>query len=97
MELKLHPLAQKEIRDAIAYYEKQELGLGRRFRHCVYSKIDTLQSFPQRAARVFGPFRRLMITRFPYGIVYKIDGNLLIIIAIAHQNRKPNYWHDRIS
>jgi plasmid stabilization system protein ParE len=39
--------------------------------------------------------RRVMIRRFPYSIVYRVDGEDIRILAVAHQHRRPGYWTGR--
>jgi len=41
--------------------------------------------------------RRCLIKRFPYSILYGINVDMIVIIAIAHLHRKPNYWQGRLS
>ena len=36
------------------------------------------------------------MTRFPYGVMYGIDEDTIIVIAVAHLHRDPRYWIDRI-
>ena len=46
--------------------------------------------------RVFDPpFRKLNTDRFPYQIVYLIEGETIIVVAVMHQSRKPGYWKER--
>ena len=40
--------------------------------------------------------RRYVITRFPYGIVYQIRANEILVVAVMHLKRQPDYWIDRI-
>jgi hypothetical protein len=41
-----------------------------------------------RSARV----RRYRLNRFPYGLVYAVLDNEIVIVAIMHLHRKPDYW-----
>ena len=41
--------------------------------------------------------RRCRLRRFPYSVVYTQDGNDLLVLAIAHQHRKPDYWRNRFN
>jgi len=34
--------------------------------------------------------------RFPYGVIYQISEDEVLIVAIMQLNRKPNYWQSRI-
>ncbi|TMA93261.1 MAG: type II toxin-antitoxin system RelE/ParE family toxin [Deltaproteobacteria bacterium] len=40
--------------------------------------------------------RRCLIARFPYGLIYGIDGDTIVVVAVAHLHRRPRYWIDRI-
>ncbi len=40
--------------------------------------------------------RRRVVRRFPYSILYRIDVDEIVIVAIMHQKQKPNYWIDRL-
>lgn len=37
-------------------------------------------------------FRRCQLTGFPYGVIYEKVGDDLIIVAVAHLHREPDYW-----
>nr|CBX31560.1 hypothetical protein N47_E50720 [uncultured Desulfobacterium sp.] len=42
------------------------------------------------------PFRRHLLPKFPYSIIYAIEPDHIRIIAVAHSKRKPGYWSARI-
>ena len=41
--------------------------------------------------------RRKSLARFPYSVLYTVDPDVLYIVAVAHQKRRPNYWLRRLS
>jgi hypothetical protein len=43
-----------------------------------------------------GECRKVRVERFPYSVIYRIKGDQLQIIAVAHMNRRPGYWKDRL-
>jgi len=83
-------------RDAIEYYELQLTGLGRRFFNEVMETIDLIIQFPQLWAQNSEHTRKAVLRKFPYNLVYSILNNKIYIIAVAHQNRVPEYWIDRL-
>lgn len=89
--------ALEELLNIEAYLEAQREGLSEGFRREVDSTIDFLLTFPE-AAPVIHPkgARRAYLERFPYGIVYLLKEDLLLVIAISHNKRAPNYWEDRL-
>jgi toxin ParE1/3/4 len=50
---------------------------------------------PKRWPRIYGPFRRYLLHRFPFSAVYIERGDFIEIIAVAHHRRKPGYWIER--
>lgn len=38
--------------------------------------------------------RFVSLHRFPYSLIYRFDGNIAEIVAVAHSKRRPGYWTD---
>jgi plasmid stabilization system protein ParE len=96
MNLEMHPEARLEFREAIAYYEdcRECLGLG--FSREVYLSINSIAETPQLWSKFSFNSRRFLTKRFPYSIIYQILEDSVLIVAVAHQSRKPGYWKDRL-
>ncbi len=95
MTFSFHPAAESEFYDAIDFYEQCELGLGYDFSIEVYSCINNVLSFPELWPVLEGDIRRCLTNRFPFGILYNINGNDIFILAIMHLSKKPGYWKER--
>lgn len=39
---------------------------------------------------------RCLLARFPYGLIFGVDGKMLVVVAVAHLHREPRYWADRL-
>lgn len=89
------PEAQAEFLAAVQYYEDCQHGLGRRFRHVVEFAIQKIVETPFRYRVLKAPFRRHLLSKFPYSIIYSIEPDHIRIIAVAHNKRKPGYWLNR--
>jgi toxin ParE1/3/4 len=92
----LHPEAQKELRDAAVYYEKQNAGLGFRFIDAVESGFRQIQRSPATWRCLRGDIRRFLVKTFPYGIVYAAVEDEIFVLAIMHLKREPDYWLGRV-
>ena len=91
-----HRLASGELREAIHFYERQSPGLGNRFLAEVEAAVELLHQFPEIGTRVVGPLRRVLVSGFPYDLVYRLTGrNQIRILAVAHHRREPGYWAGR--
>ena len=95
MKVSLLPLAQKELDEAFTWYEEQVVGLGDSFLDEFNQSVKLIVSFPELYEQIYDNLRRCLMNRFPYGIIYGIDGEMIIIIAVAHLKRKPKYWSKR--
>ncbi|MDY6990629.1 MAG: type II toxin-antitoxin system RelE/ParE family toxin [Thermodesulfobacteriota bacterium] len=89
------PDARAEFLAAIQYYEDCRQGLGRRFRLVVESATRSIAEAPFRYRVVQPPFRRLLLTKFPYALIYTIEPDHIRVVAVAHTKRTPGFWLDR--
>ncbi|MCR4317350.1 MAG: type II toxin-antitoxin system RelE/ParE family toxin [Planctomycetes bacterium] len=96
MTFSFHPEAKAEFDDAIAYYENQDSWLGIDFFFAVEDAIESILEFPRAWPQVYESARPCLVGRFPYGVVYTIESNGILIHAIMHLSRDPEYWVDRI-
>ncbi|OGQ69183.1 MAG: plasmid stabilization protein, partial [Deltaproteobacteria bacterium RIFCSPLOWO2_12_FULL_42_16] len=90
-----HPDAEKELNEAIAYYNECQNGLGLEFAKELYLSIQNILSFPHAWAPLSANTRRCLTNRFPYGVIYQITDEEVFIIAVMYLNREPSYWKNR--
>ncbi len=95
MRVLFSPEAREEFEDAFAYYERQQQGLGQRLRHDTRQSLQRIRKWPLSCAVETGDIRRLLLTRFPYKVLYSVEADHLYVIAFAHQHRAPEYWTER--
>ncbi len=89
-------IAKSELDDAVKYYNLQVDGLGNRYKNEAQSTIKRMSIFPMAYIEVRSQVRRCIMHKFPYSIYYSIQENMVLILAIAHQHRKPDYWIKRV-
>lgn len=58
--------------------------------------VQSIATSPQTWPILQGDLRRRLIRRFPYGVLYRIEPEEIIIVAISHLRKKPGYWNKRI-
>jgi plasmid stabilization system protein ParE len=97
MQVEFAPEARAEFDDARRYYEQQVPGLGERFRVEVRDALRRMRQWPLAALVERGDIRRLVLSRFPYKLLYAVEADHLYVVAVAHQHRAPEYWVDRRS
>lgn len=96
MNLEMHPEARLEFREAVAYYGDCREGLGIEFSREIYASIYYIAEMPLVWSKLSDNSRRFSAKRFPYSIIYQVFNDDILIVAIAHQSRKPGYWKDRL-
>ena len=92
-----HPEARFEYREAAAFYESRRPGLGAAFTREIEGAIEEILESPERWRIVEQDVRRHLAHIFPYGVLYTIESDFILIVAISHGSRKPGYWRARLS
>lgn len=92
--------AAAELHDAAEWYQQRSDGLGLVFVSVVDAALEGIGRWPRSGVLIEGVdtdlgVRRAPIARFPYFIAYVVTGDVLMVLAIAHESRRPNYWTDR--
>jgi toxin ParE1/3/4 len=88
--------AEQEMLDAAHYYEKQAPGLGNDFLQKIDSATRDIAENPELWPVIRPGIRRRLIHRFPYGLLYRVDPNEIVVVAVMHLHRHPAYWTRRI-
>ena len=91
------PSSLEELDDAAAFYENASVGLGSELLEEVRRLIDKLRDNPALAPLIDNEFRSAVLSRFPFNIIYSIEPRYILVIAVAHQSRRPGYWRDRVT
>ena len=95
MELHFDIAARREIDEAHQWYEAQQSGLGFRYVREVESCSRMIRRFPLVAPEIASGVRHALVPRFPYGLLYRIDGETIYVLAVMHLHRRPGYWQGR--
>jgi plasmid stabilization system protein ParE len=85
-------IARQELEDAIRYYELEYSGLGRRFKEEVRKAALRLAEYPKAWSIERGEVRKCLLHKFPYKLMYSVEENHILVIAVAPQHRKPHHW-----
>ena len=96
MTYDFHPEARLEYREAAAFYESRRPGLGAGFSLEVEATIRRILEAPRRWREIEQDVRSCRTRTFPYAILYGLDHDSLLIVAVMHLRRKPGYWRQRV-
>ena len=96
MKLSILQPAQKELGEAVTFYNSQAAGLGfeflLEFQHSVRRVKDHPEAWPLISQRT----RRCRLKRFPYGIIYQLRENEILIVSVMHLHQRPDAWKENL-
>ena len=95
LKVYLRPEAEADIEDAATWYDRQRKGLGQEFLDDVLVALDTISENPNIYPIMYRQSRRAVVRRFPFGIFYRVDEGLVVVLAVMHGSRHPRRWKKR--
>ena len=94
--VRFHPDAEAELIAAGQFYEAQTPGLGLEFIAEVRRVARPVAAHPEIGHRFARRLRRVLVRRFPYGLLYRAEPRAILIVAVMHLRRRPGYWKSRV-
>jgi plasmid stabilization system protein ParE len=94
-EISFHSGAKEGYANAYAWYFERNTTAAGDFETAVDKALEEIADAPARWHPVDPRHRTHVLKRFPYQIIYRVDGEFVIVIAIAHARRRPGFWKDR--
>lgn len=92
--------AAADLAGAVEWYETHRAGLGAELLRELSRTLERLSENPGlgppirlRGAR---DLRQMRLDRFPYRVVYVANSDEIVIVAVAHSSRKPDFWRSRV-
>ena len=90
-----HPEASDEYAASYAWYYDKGAHVADIFEREVKRSLRLIADYPRRWPVYRGKYRRIMVRRFPFSLVYAFYGEHLVIVADVHGSRRPGYWKSR--
>jgi plasmid stabilization system protein ParE len=95
VNLVLRPAAAADVEEAFLWYEAQRAGLGHEFLSAIEEVLKAILQAPNAYPAVHRNTRRAHVTRFPYGVFYRLAGQEVVVVACFHGRRNPRKWEGR--
>jgi plasmid stabilization system protein ParE len=96
MTYRLLPPAAREVREAARYYEEKVPHSGFDFIAEVRATVRRIVAHPQAWCPLDHEFRRCRTSRFPYGLIYTIETDHVLIVPVMHLHRYPDTWRKNL-
>jgi toxin ParE1/3/4 len=97
MRYEFHPEALQEYQEAALHYANRDAALALRFIEAVEDAIQRILVGPARWRIIDEDVRRCLTHVFPYGILYTVEPDFVLIVAVMHCGREPGYWKQRVA
>jgi plasmid stabilization system protein ParE len=92
-----HAAAEAEFIEALLHAEEERRGRGVRLDTLVRKAERQIQKFPRSGTKFGRGTRRIVLSRFPYSLIYLVGPDRFFVVAFAHAKRAPDYWRDRVA
>ena len=96
MRAKFIAPARREFLKEVVFYNEQEPGLGLVFAQEVEESTARALAFPEAGSPATKNTKLVFVKRFPFSVVYRPDREGIVVFAVAHHSRKPEYWAQRV-
>jgi plasmid stabilization system protein ParE len=90
------PAALAEAREAARFYESKIPGLGLDFLRELRAGIGRILAHPHAWRSMDHEYRRCLVSRFPFGIIYRMETNSILIVSVMHLHREPGAWRTNV-
>jgi len=87
--------AAADVEAARAWYDERRTGLGDEFVGSLERAIELVMAFPDAFPEISVGHRRALLRRFPYAVYYRIEGDVIDVLACLHGSRSPEVWRSR--
>ena len=94
--LRFDCLALCDVEEARRFYDARQSGLGQKFAEAVADTVEKIAANPEWFRQVSAGLRKCRVPKFPYGILFRYDGETVDILVVMHLQRRPGYWKHRI-
>ncbi|MGQ1948839.1 type II toxin-antitoxin system RelE/ParE family toxin, partial [Geofilum sp. OHC36d9] len=91
-KLIIEPFAEEDAKDAANWYNEKRESLGNEFLLAVEAALNAIQRNPNHYQVIYKGLKRALTVRFPYGIFFTVEENIIYVLAIVHTSRSPKVW-----
>lgn len=95
MRVRFRLEAAADVETARAWYDEQRSGLGDEFVEALEHAIELIISFPHAFPEIAVGHRRALLLRFPYSLYYRVELDVIDVLACLHSSRSPDMWRSR--
>jgi plasmid stabilization system protein ParE len=94
----LTPEAAADVAEAARWYQERSVRAAESFLSAVTSAIARIEEQPtaQVVVDTASGARRALLRKFPHRLLYLIDGDRIVVVAVTHKRRDDPAWRSRL-
>jgi plasmid stabilization system protein ParE len=89
------PGARQDFDASFDWYSARSAQAAVRFTGAINDTLTRIATQPDQFAAIDKRHREGLVRRFPFRIIYRVESDGVLIVAVAHAKRRPNYWKRR--
>jgi plasmid stabilization system protein ParE len=93
--VRYHPEAAEEVQGAVDWYRQRSAEAATGFIAELDYALEQVTALPETWPEYIENTRRYVFRVYPYSLVYRLIGDDIVVVAVAHAKRKPGYWSSR--
>jgi toxin ParE1/3/4 len=93
--VRLREEAERDLAAAASWYEQQRMGLGHEFLEEALASFRRIAEQPLTYPVLHRSTRRALMSRFPFGIYFRVEDERIVVFAVMHGSRHPHRWQRR--
>ena len=94
-DISIHAEAEAEYASALAWYAARSARAAVGFAAAFDAAISNLAQFPEAYPACDDAHRWCQLRRYPYALVYRVEGDQVLVVAVAHGRQLPGFWRGR--
>lgn len=95
MKVRFLTIARQEVNEAYNWFENKTAGKGLEFLDELDRAVRLVTAYPHSSPEIEPGVRRCIFAHFPYALLYGVENDTIVVVAVAHAHRRPDYWIDR--
>lgn len=92
----IRPAAEADLAAACGWYDQQRPGLGDRFLDAAAVAARFIAEHPEAYQVIHRGTRRAPLHGFPFGLLYRIQPDVIVVVGVFHARRDPKFWRRRL-
>lgn len=94
-EVVITSVAERDFIESLCWCAERDVTAANDFDQKFQRVVSELEIDPERFPLYDDPYRFILMCRFPFRVIFRVDADDVIIMAVAHSSRSPDFWTRR--